>query len=414
MRKDLILFVLLFCFVFAFYIGGISISFLVSIPLYIFSLLSRKYRNALLFVFRCKYITSIVTVWGVVVFLSIIFPIVYSTWDFSLFRVVVVQIFHLFAAFPLLAYLRYKAYTYEQIEQTFVWIFVVQTIIQCIVMMSPTLTEVMYSFNKFDPEAVEGPGSNIRGKALSAATTYHLSLVYGIAFIIYLKRFLALKVSLKNILIGILVFVGIFFAGRTGFVGVIIGGLGYVLYFRVKWTDKIRLFFYALVGCGMFIILIYLLFPVFYEALENYILPYAFEFLYSLDTSGQMETASTNHLLEMWQRDFNYMEFFFGSGKYSNSTGGYYMRVDPGILRHTLFMGILGYVVLIVYQFVLLPIHKLHGQTRFYYTLIMLYLCVMDLKGCTLGTNKFVFAVSILLIFSYTYLPKEDKIPLYE
>ena len=103
MRKDLILFVLLFCFVFAFYIGGISISFLVSIPLYIFSLLSRKYRNALLFVFRCKYITSIVTVWGVVVFLSIIFPIVYSTWDFSLFRVVVVQIFHLFAAFPLLA-----------------------------------------------------------------------------------------------------------------------------------------------------------------------------------------------------------------------------------------------------------------------------------------------------------------------
>lgn len=74
-----------------------------------------------------------------------------------------------------------------------------------------------------------GAGSNIRGKALSAATTYHLSLVYGVGFIIYIKEFLSQKISLLNILIGILIFVGIFFTGRTGFVGVIIGLIAFGL-----------------------------------------------------------------------------------------------------------------------------------------------------------------------------------------
>ena len=55
-----------------------------------------------------------------------------------------------------------------------------------------------------------GPGSMIRGKALSAATTYHLSLVYGIGFIIYIKEFLSQKISLTNVFIGLLIFVGIF------------------------------------------------------------------------------------------------------------------------------------------------------------------------------------------------------------
>ena len=87
--------------------------------------------------------------------------------------------------------------------------------------MSPSLGELILYFNKFDTKAVQGIGSNIRGKALSAATTYHLSLVYGVAFIIYIKEFLCKKISIKYVLIGLFVFVGIFFAGRTGFVGVL-------------------------------------------------------------------------------------------------------------------------------------------------------------------------------------------------
>ena len=57
----------------------------------------------------------------------------------------------------------------------------------------------------------------------------------------------------------------------------------------------------------------------------------------------------------MWNRDFNYVEFLIGSGRYSYENGAYYMHVDPGILRHTLFMGIGGYLCLLFYQLILLP-----------------------------------------------------------
>ena len=116
-----------------------------------------------------------------------------------------------------------------------------------------------------------------------------------------------------------------------------------------------------------------------------------------------METASTNHLMRMWQEDFNEMEFLIGSGKYTTEAGGYYMGVDPGILRHLLFMGIIGYILLLCYQLVLLPIHKMSGDARCYYCLILCYWFVMDFKGCTMGSNKFAFAVSLLFSFSYFY-----------
>lgn len=105
--------------------------------------------------------------------------------------------------------------------------------------------------------------------------------------------------------------------------------------------------------------------------------------------------------MEMWNRDFNYVEFLIGSGRYSYENGAYYMHVDPGILRHTLFMGIVGYLCLLFYQLILLPFWKMDKDTRFYYVLIFVYLLVMDFKGCTIGTNKFAFAASLLLSFSY-------------
>ncbi len=409
MWRNIILFLLLFCYVFAFYIFNISVSFLIALPLLGLAFFDRKYCYVLWQVVICKYVKNIIVAWTIVMFFALFFSIFYGTWDFSFLRVIAVQLFHLISALPVLAYLKYKSYTFKDVEEVFVWIFIAQTFVQCTVLMSSELSEMIYYFNKFDPELVKGPGSYIRGKALSAATTYHLSLIYGVAFILYVKRFLTEKVSLKIVLMGILIFIGIFFAGRTGFVGVLFGVLGYFFSNKVNLGKKIRLMIYSLLGCGFFVVVLYIFFPNFYMVLENYVLPYAFEFLYSLDSSGKMETASTNQLMGMWQRDFNYMEFLLGSGKYTLENGGYYMTVDPGILRHTLFMGVIGYLFLVAYQFVLFPIHRLQGQTRFYYTLIMLYWIVMEFKGCTLGSNKFVFSTSVLLIFSYFYLNPEVK-----
>lgn len=405
-KSKLILFVLLFCYVFAFYIANISVSLLISIPLWGYAFINKIFFKEIVCVLNLPYIKNVCIGWFAIFSFALLFPFIYNTFDFSFLRVIGMQFIHLLAAIPVLSYLKYKRYTCTEVLRMFVWIFVVQTLIQCIVISDVTLGEIILYFNKFDKDKeLEGIlGSGIRGKALSAATTYHLSLVYGIGFIIYIKEFLSRKITLLNVIIGLLIFVGIFFAGRTGFVGVGIGLLAFFFSRKIRFWKKLKLFLYiGMTLIGIVWLMSYLL-PEFYALLEKRVFPYAFEFIYSLDNSGKVETASTNQLIKMWTaRDFNYIEFLIGSGKYTVN-GSYYMKVDPGLLRHTLFMGVIGYAFLFYYQLLLLPVWKMRKEVCFYYSLILLYLFLMDFKGCTIGTNKFAFAVSLLLSYCYFQL----------
>ena len=89
--------------------------------------------------------------------------------------------------------------------------------------------------------------------------------------------------------------------------------------------------------------------------------------------------------------------------------GTFYKHVDPGILRHMLFMGIVGYGVLVAYQLVLLPAWKMKTfSTKYYYMLILLFLFGMEYKCINIGVNKFAFSISLLLTYSYFYLGGDE------
>ena len=307
-RKRILLFFFLFCYTFAFFIAGISISILIAIPMWIYAIINKKYLNIILQVINYQYTKSVIVIWYILTLLSLFFPIIYGTYDFSFFRLVGAQALHLFSAFPILAWLKYSNISFGEVESMYINIFIVQTIIQLIVVNNNYLSEIILTFNHFQPENVLGPGSNIRGKALSAATTYHLTMAYGIAFIIYIKRYSLKKANVNNLFIGLLLFVGIFFAGRSGFVACLIGALGYIFYpktpikHKIVFIIKIILLISFLIIIILFIISI--LFPSFYDMLYNHIFPYAFEFIYSLNNNDRIETQSTNHLMEMWNREF--------------------------------------------------------------------------------------------------------------
>lgn len=410
MMHKCILFVLLFCYVFAFYIGPFSVSILISIPLYFYAYLNKGFAKEIKFVISTPLLRNALKLWFVLVIFAFLFPAIYLTLDLSFLRVVGMQGVHFIAAIPFFAYLRYTGVSHDDIEHYYVYIFLLQTIIQLIVVNNSYLGEKILFFNHYVPEKVVGVGSGIRGKALSAATTYHLTMAYGFCFIIYLKTFISNKNSYINIFIGILIFIGIFFAGRSGFVACLIGALGYIFYRQVPLSYRIKTIlktiFFVLVFIILSSIILISAFPDFWSLLNEQILPYAFEFLYSIDTSGSVETASTNHLRSMWlDSDFNFFELFFGSGRYTNPDGSYYMHVDPGILRHLLFMGVFGYAILIIYQLYLFPVWRMKGDSRYYYSLILLFLFIMEFKGINIGLNKFAFAITLLLSFSYFYLP---------
>src|SRR5690606_24723020 len=105
---------------------------------------------------------------------------------------------------------------------------------------------------------------------------------------------------IKQAIIFSLLFVGTFFAGRTGFVGLI---FGVVLYFlNIKSLLK-RLFFFCkgLILLAGTVLIVFLLLPSeIKEVVVNQLLPYAFEFVYNYIDLGKTTTTSTEILSDMY------------------------------------------------------------------------------------------------------------------
>lgn len=413
--STLSIFIILFVYIFAFFLGPVSSSLILGVVFWIYSLFNRKFLKTCFRVIQTKLILQLFKYWIIIVIFGLFFSIIYCTFDYSLLSIYFTQILHYIAAVPVLAYLTYKKYTASEIEKSFISVFAVQTFIQLIAASIPSLRQAMFAFNHFDPTSVSGMGDNFRGSALAAATTYHLSLAYGIAFIIYVKHYFIKKINSKIIILGIIIFAGIFCAGRSGFVGCIIAIIGYVFipnkYLKTSKSKAIiKVIILSIVLSIALLSTLAIIAPDFYEMLNTYILPYAFEFIYNQQNGGQMETASTNRLMEMWGEDFNYIELLIGSGHFTNPDGSYYMHVDPGILRHLLFFGIVGYVLIIYYQYLAIPYFRMKNPDKYFCRLIYIFILVMDFKGLTAGGNKFMIFIPLLLAYTYLYLPSKTTL----
>ena len=97
---DVVLFVLLFCYVFAFFIGPISISLLIAVPLYGIICINSDYYKGLLDIINSDYIKYVFIAWSIIVLFGSIHPIVLSTFDFSFEFIVLTQALHFIAALP--------------------------------------------------------------------------------------------------------------------------------------------------------------------------------------------------------------------------------------------------------------------------------------------------------------------------
>lgn len=400
---------LLFCYIFSFYILIFPASMLIAVPLFICVCTNRTWLNSFLKIWGNKFIYRSFVALVFIIGFSGIFPIIYGTVDFSFMKLMITQLVHFICAVFFFTYIDVKNISFEKVIKSFVLIFIIQTLIEIIASSFPSSIGVFVRiFNHFDPESVIGLGDRVRGYALSAATTYHLSLVYGVAFILYIKSLIeAKKIKFSNLIAGLLIVIGVFFAGRTGFIGIGIGCIYFLITLKVKMRNKISAVIKLVVSISIVISLTLTVSPKkFREMVVDYLIPYAFEFVYQKFDSGKAQTASTNQLKEMWKTDFDEKELIFGSGKYTNDEGSYYMHVDPGILRALLYGGIIFYLSIIVYQCLLTFPEKKH-KDYYIFILIFIYFFFMDFKGGTLGMNKFAFMTTLLLGYSYT---RENKV----
>lgn len=400
-------YIYLFCYIFSFYIFMFPTSMLITIPLFICVCVSKEWMKCFMEIWGRKYI--VYSFMYLVAICSVCFLITffYRQNDFSLLILLYTQIVHFICATFFFTFLTVKKISFDELCDGYINIFVVQTFIELIASSVKPIGNFIRFFNHYDPSIVVGLGSRVRGYALSAATTYHLSLIYGVAFIIYIKTILEVnKITYKKIIQGCLIVVGVFFAGRTGFVGMGLGGLYYLITFQTTLRKKLTAIrkLIIVIFCTISIVLAWAPENLRMLLVDN-LIPYAFEFLYNRNDSGKMQTASTNELKEMWNKDFDDYEIVLGSGKYVDERG-YYMKVDPGFLRHLLYGGIAFYFLLWCYHlFLNFPLKYYKRKDYFIFFIIFIYFCVMDFKGVTIAVNKFAFVTSLLFGYSYLFLP---------
>lgn len=404
------LILILFCFIFSFtIIGPITSSLFIAI--YCFRIYNTSYSKIFNIILISPYSKKMFKIMGLLFIMSLVYPLIHLTLDYYFTKIIFLLMTQFMLGIIVWSYICYKEFCHNSnaLYGAISIAFVIQSIIQCVVSFTPSLLPLIYHFN--NAQAINESysqlfGSGVRGVAMANGTGFSLSLAYGIAFITFIKYILNNGGNLMSVLIGVLLITGIFFAGRSGFLGV---GIGLMYYYLSpqgpSFMVKVGNFFKILLGVTLLLFIIYICLPDFSNHIIKNVLPFAFEPIYNLINNNSFESASTNDLGNMWQTPVTDKEIFLGAGCYFEPGHSfYYKRVDIGIFKNIYFWGAFGYVMVVVFQFIqLYPLCQKRTplQDRLFFLSILFFLWILDFKAIALSLNKTAFSMIILLILEY-------------
>ena len=408
--KEITPIIIVFCYIFSFYvIGPITSSMVIAVPIIVTIFMSKTQWAAFFEDLHCAYTTKIILFLCMLMGLGLLYSSIHLTFDLSYVKVLFGQLIQLVLGIFIVSYLRVRFhFDALKIEKTIIFAFLLQSIIQIVALAIPPFANAILYFSKAY-ELQEAYGGGVRGLALASGVGWSLALSYGLVYIIFIKRYLLQKIKLQHVALGMLLLMGTFFAGRTGFVGALLGILLFFFSNQKNCGLKLALVFKVLLCIILFCFAFYVLFPSITKHLINNVFPFVFEPFYKLYYNGEFSTGSTDRLGEMWATPISWQEILVGTGYFTDPyTGFYYNQTDVGILRNLFYWGFIGYGLMIIYQYVLImPIRYFQGcstskwDMQAYKLLIMLYFVLLDFKAMTLGFNKMTFSIIFLLFYFY-------------
>lgn len=411
--------IIVFCYVFSFTIYGplnssIFIGLLCACPL-----VFPSYRHRFNSIIRSRYSVAIFKILPWLFSLSLLFPAIHLSFDYYFSKIIFLFFTQYLIGCIIWSFISVKYDKYEfnsrvnLLSKAIIWSFVIQSIIQCVVSFTPSLLPVIYHFNNaqsINENYTELFGVGVRGVAMANGTGFSLSLGYGIVFIVYVNYLLNTRNTLFKVILGLLIFVGMFFAGRSCFIGVLIGFLYYM--FSPKGgtcIKKTKILVKTLLYVIFIVAVLYVCFSDFINHIIDNVLPFAFEPVYNFINGDKFETASTNRLGEMWNVPVTLKEILIGAGRYYDESGiSYYKETDIGLFKNIFFWGGIGYFFVVIFQYIqLYPLRyrNIHRDDRMFFLAIFIFLFSLDFKAIALSLNKTAYSLIILIVFNYeTYI----------
>lgn len=369
-----------------------------------------------------KYIVAVaLTLLGLILLLPVS-PILHQTYDFSILKPYFLQLILICITIYILPILIINAEEniFLYFLKIIVTVFFIQSLIEICAFVFPPFANVVHFFQK--DEIAEMNMGGLRALALTGNPFFSLSASFGLLYIVLFKYFQEQGrhiFSLANIGVFAICVIGTFFAGRTGFIGILFGLMLLIfsarsLYFKLGSIVKI----FIILSVAITIVILMLPADI-YNMVFDKLLPFAFEFVYSYLEGGTVATTSTDTLSNMYF-PISAQTFILGDGRYMDVSGsGYYMSTDAGYMRQILFFGIFGTLIMFIYQIVYFarPVmvalnRKLLSQRYndlLFFFIVFAYMLLVHYKGEVIGFLPEI-QIMLLIVFmgylnQYSFLP---------
>ena len=341
-------------------------------------------------------ILSIMLTVVIIVFYSLMVGIISGSYDLQVFKSYLsFLLFYIPGAFGIVHIAR-RHYEPIDIIKMFIVATVIQSIIILMMLVVPSVKDFFFSLLKDGDARLEknllSGGFRFLGFAFNS--TWDLAIVQsmGIMYICLMIKLDKHEISLKNSLFFLLLVTSVFLSARTGLIGIILGLL--ILVFPSSMREvpmlKVVKFFSKLIAITipLFFLIIIILPSEVIDIVENSVVPWAFE-LFQNQNAGTMETNSSNELKEMYFIP-KFSTVLFGDGYYVSpyDVTRYYMDTDAGYMRHMLYYGVLGCLIMVtLYLLIFRQIYKSSNvlnksnSVKFFSILLAFYFFLSHIKG---------------------------------
>ncbi|MCL1933415.1 MAG: hypothetical protein FWF53_06370 [Candidatus Azobacteroides sp.] len=254
-------------------------------------------------------------------------------------------------------------------------------------------------------EAVMNPAANLdkfRLYNLSGIYFVELSAAFGITFIVFfwlqLKPDHLYMSGWKKYAVFIFIFLGNIFSGRTGFIGLLIGLAGWLLFSYYKVFTFLKSSIWYIIGFSLIILFAYnsLLSGKQRQSFNDEVFPFAFEWYYNYVDYGRFEVNSAD--VTMQQHYYYLYDETLLKGTGISPFGGnhpLYPHSDAGYTIDLVYGGIPFLICLIIYQslYTIRPIvvaqrnnSRNNRIDSIFFIILFLYAFIVEIKTPTLGS----------------------------
>lgn len=390
--------VLLFMYVFSFkVISNISIlrsDYISALVLLTLTIFNKKMRYEIKDIFLRKKVMLVFTYLIAIISYCLFISTFKGTYEYSIIKTFLSQFIQLFIG--ILLFSLYKSKGKEKtIVKDIIYIFIIQSCIQFISLISPRINEFFNLFRS-DSAIIKGQlgYGGIRGLAISGSAFFGLGIGYGLIYIYYICNWNKIlnKYKILKLIFFIMLLFGGLSAARSSIAGIIIG----ILYITIKkvitFNHKIKLTVKINKKAIILTSLLFLLGVITINSMkknENVMKKFTvmnnfvFQAFHNKRDQGKFITSSTDALFNRMYFPLEEKTILFGDGYYTNTDGSYYMRTDAGYMRNLLYFGIPGFVLLLFYQFKFF--HWRNNDDWLLNLAIIGYILIMHVKGDILG-----------------------------